>query len=341
MTVQNDVSISFSKGFGDWLEENEFNIFLSSYQAGMLFHIYSEHGAPKTNSIYLRSSMGLALTERALVAATSDSILFFNSFEDAEGCRHFVPRIAWFTGDLKTHEVTLRRNGEIWFANTRFNNVSSVDMTFSFSPVWSPSFMDGRANVDCCHLNGLYADDRGLRYVSAFSNTNQPNGWRSNPQGRGIVIDAESGEVCVSSLTMPHSPRVYNEKLWVLNSGHGSLGMADPDTGNLNEVLLCPGFARGLSFFGKYAFIGISSIRRTGIFHDLPLSERLSKYKVNASPGFVVADLEKGEIVHWGCFEGGVLETFDIAAIKHRGRINLVQPFSEEAKSIVLAKTGV
>jgi hypothetical protein len=35
---------------------------------------------------------------------------------------------------------------------------------------------------------------------------------------------------------MPHSPRWYQDKLWLLNSGKGELGYVDLDTGKFNAI---------------------------------------------------------------------------------------------------------
>ena len=60
---------------------------------------------------------------------------------------------------------------------------------------------------------------------------------------------------------MPHSPRWYDGKLWVLESGAGSLSTVDLATGKLTTVCLLPGFTRGIDFWGPYALIGLSQVR--------------------------------------------------------------------------------
>ncbi len=47
----------------------------------------------------------------------------------------------------------------------------------------------------------------------------------------GRVIDVQSNEIVATGLSMPHSPRVYRDKLWVLNSGTGNFGFIDRATG--------------------------------------------------------------------------------------------------------------
>ena len=75
---------------------------------------------------------------------------------------------------------------------------------------------------------------------------------------------------------MPHSPRLYDGRLWVLNSGEGEFGTVDPATGAFTAVCFCPGYARGLAFVGRHAVIGLSRPRHNQTFSGLKLEERLA-----------------------------------------------------------------
>ena len=76
---------------------------------------------------------------------------------------------------------------------------------------------------------------------------------------------------------MPHSPRLWNGRLWVLNSGTGELGHVEFDgsKGSFKPLAFCPGFVRGLAFHGKYAFVGLSKPRYQR-FEGLALDQRLA-----------------------------------------------------------------
>ncbi len=49
---------------------------------------------------------------------------------------------------------------------------------------------------------------------------------------------------------MPHSPRVYRGKLWLLNAGTDYFGSIDLASGKFEPLTFCPGFLRGLAFAG-------------------------------------------------------------------------------------------
>jgi uncharacterized protein (TIGR03032 family) len=58
------------------------------------------------------------------------------------------------------------------------------------------------------------------KYVTASSQSDVVDGWRDLRQNGGIIIDIESNDIIlVTGLSMPHSPRWYQDKLWLLNSG--------------------------------------------------------------------------------------------------------------------------
>ena len=62
------------------------------------------------------------------------------------------------------------------------------------------------------------------RYVTAVSKSDTIDGWRDRRFDGGIVIDVQTGKIAIGGLSMPHSPRLYRGKLWVLNSGTGEIG---------------------------------------------------------------------------------------------------------------------
>lgn len=72
-----------------------------------------------------------------------------------------------------------------------------------------------------------------------------------------------------------------------------------------------PGFTRGLAIAGDLAFIGLSQIRESSTFGDLPLTERLQERVC----GVWVVDLRRAEIAGFLRFEDLVQEVFDVALL--------------------------
>ena len=80
------------------------------------------------------------------------------------------------------------------------------------------------------------------------------------------MVDVPSGRIVASGLSMPHSPRWYRGRFWLLNSGAGMLGSVAPEGGTFEPLTFCPGYLRGLAFCGDYAVVGLSRTRQDKTF---------------------------------------------------------------------------
>ena len=150
--------------------------------------------------------------------------------------------------------------------------------------------------------------DGRVRYVTALGETDTPGGWRENKRDGGILIDVDSSEIIARGLSMPHSPRWYQDQLWLLESGQGTFGKVDLNTGRYEAIVELPGFTRGLSFIGPLAFIGLSQVRESAVFSGIPLVEKLEE----RTCGVWVVNIETGETVAFCRFEEGVQEIFAV-----------------------------
>lgn len=75
---------------------------------------------------------------------------------------------------------------------------------------------------------------------------------------------------------MPHSPRVHDGGLWVLDAGSGHLCRIDPQTGRREDVAFCPGFLCGLTFTGHYAVLTASLPRYDQLVPQNALAKQAS-----------------------------------------------------------------
>src|SRR5262249_53119984 len=141
-------------------------------------------------------------------------------------------RSSHVTGNIQIHEMAWDGAGrELWFVNTRFSCLVTCDRDSSFVPRWRPPFVTALEPSDRGHLNGLAMVDGRPGYVTALGETDSLAGWRANKARGGILIDVTSGEVITRGLSMPHSPRWHGGRLWVCESGAGTLGCVDQNTG--------------------------------------------------------------------------------------------------------------
>ena len=134
---------------------------------------------------------------------------------------------------------------------------------------------------------------------------------------------------------MPHSPRLHDGRLWVLNSGAGEFGFVDLATGRFEAVAFCPGYARGLAFAGGRAVIGLSQARENRTFSGLPLDEALAARDVEPRCGLAVVDLVSGDMTGWVRIEGVVRELYDVAALPGARRPSAIGFKTDEVKHVI------
>ncbi|APZ91710.1 TIGR03032 family protein [Fuerstiella marisgermanici] len=313
--------LTSSRQFPDWLVEQRLSLAFTTYQAGKLFLLGTKPDGKL--SVFERTfnrCLGLWSNGQALWLSSLYQLWRFeNVLEQGQRAetadRLYVPQVVYVTGDLDIHDVAVEDSGRVVFVNTLFGCLATISETHSFVPLWKPPFIDRLAAEDRCHLNGLALENGKAKYVTAVSRSNVADGWRDRRHDGGCVIDVPSNEIVAEGLSMPHSPRVYQDKLWVLNSGTGHFGFIDRDKGTFEEVAFCPGYQRGLSFHGDYAIIGLSKQRENRTFSGLDLDQNLEKAQVDPRCGLHIIDLRTGDAIHWVRIEGVVSELYDVVAL--------------------------
>jgi len=113
---------------------------------------------------------------------------------------------------------------------------------------------------------------------------------------------------------MPHSPRLADGGLMVLDSGRGYLCRVDETNGTLERITFCPGFLRGLSLWRNFALV-TTSLPRDNSFRGLELEDNIKARDGEARCGAFIVDIRNGDILHWIRFDGNVRELFDAAFI--------------------------
>ena len=262
----------------------------------------------------------------------------------------FLPRSATVTGDIQVHEMAWAGD-DIWFVNTRFSCLCTAGTSHSFVPRWRPRFITALAPQDRCHLNGLCMEDvgerRGVsptceqsnhlpastnentsglrldarqelanprrpRFVTALGSSDTQGGWREHKRDGGVLIDVPTGEFVLRGLSMPHSPRWHNGKLWLLESGNGTLGTVDLKAGKYQPIAQLPGFTRGLDFYGPWAFIGLSQVRESAVFSGIAIAERPLEERCC---GVWVVNVQTGQTVAFLKFQDAVQEIFAVQVL--------------------------
>lgn len=315
------LEITTSRQMLNWLAEQNLSIALTTYQIGKLFFLgVKPSGELSVFERTFNRCMGLCATDNGLWMSSLYQVWRFENLlserQNQDGYdRLYLPQLGYTTGDLDIHDMAVDADGKLVFVNTLFGCLATLSDTHSFKPLWRPPFISKLAAEDRCHLNGLAMKDGRPAFVTAVSRSDVVDGWRDHRVDGGIVIDVNSNSIVASGLSMPHSPRWHNGKLWLLNSGTGEFGHVDLETGRFEAVAFCPGYMRGLSFHGDYALVGLSRPRHNKTFSGLPLDEKLKAKQAEPRCGIQVIDLKTGDIVHWVRFEGVVEELYDVVAL--------------------------
>lgn len=315
------VTYSMSPGLVRWLGLNNVSLALSSYQSGKFYLIgRNPKGGLLVDERLFQHAMGIAVDGKRIYLATQASLVEMVSTltgteranEIYDAC--FVPRRLHVTGALDAHDIGLDKDGEPIFVSTRYNCLARPSRTHNFKPIWKPSFISKIIAEDRCHLNGLTMEDGEVAYVTAVSKSDTIDGWRDRRADGGVIIDVKAGKVLTTGLSMPHSPRLHDGKLYVLNSGEGTLLQIDRETGEKTEIAFCPGFVRGLSFTGNYAVVGLSRPRYNR-FEGLALDQKLADADSEPWTGVQVIDLNTGSVAEWFRIDGAVMEIYDTGVV--------------------------
>lgn len=112
---------------------------------------------------------------------------------------------------------------------------------------------------------------------------------------------------------MPHSPRWHQGRLWLLESGTGSLGHVDLKTGRYEPIVQLGGFTRGLDFCGTLAFVGVSQVRESAVFSGIEITDKLKADERIC--GVWVVDTASGQVVAFLQFEDALQEIFAVCVL--------------------------
>lgn len=347
------LSFEYDRYFLQWLKKNQVGILICAYKSNSVFSLgtvpHNENHQDMlsfwiTNMLRPMGSTYNAKSKKLYVGGALQLWQFFNEGQSKTDREilpdfdaHFVPRTTHIINDIDCHDITLDKDGKIYFCSALFCCICTVSEEGSFKVFWRPPWVSKTAAEDRCHLNGLCTYNGVPRFVTCVAQTDIRGGWRKQRVNGGVVYDIVNDQVICKGLSMPHSPRVFRDQLWLLDSGTGYFGYVDfeqietDEEGNntfkfVRKVFM-PGFLRGLQFVNdRYAVIGSSLDRHEQTFMGLPLSENMKEKGADPKCGIFVVDMESLDVVHQFEFKGGkdedgnefspeVKEIYDICVI--------------------------
>lgn len=314
-----NIDFTYSANITEFLKQIKSTIVMTTYQSGKIMLMGQHNDKFDIRYKEFARPMGMYAKDGKIWAGLGHGIYQFANFsgvtsklEDGktyDAC--YLPQNIHFSADIDIHEMEYAKD-ELYFINTKFSCLCIKEPNSSFKPIWKPPFITLLQPIDKCHLNGFCTRDGEPRYVTALGETDEPLGWRANKANGGILMDITTNEILVKGLSMPHSPRWHQEKLWLLESGKGALSYYDFKTKKVVEVAKLPGFTRGLTMLGDFAFIGLSKVRESATFSGLEITKLPKRVS-----GVWAVNIKTGKIVSYIEFTSGIDEVFAVSLLPH------------------------
>ncbi len=324
---------TFTPNLPELLQKLQCSIAITTYQAGKVLIISAKDSEnlsmlPRT----FHKAMGMAIQEdRMAIATKSEVVVLKNSPELASSYPKkpntydamFMPRATYYTGMVDIHDLHWGTDG-LWAVNTSFSTLCGIDDHHSFTPKWKPHFISNLAAEDRCHLNGLAMKDGKPMYVSALGNGNTRQSWRENITKGGILMNVPENKIILQGLPMPHTPRIWDDKLYVLLSAGQQLICVNPENGSYETVAHIPGFVRGMAKQGDFVFIATSKLRKnSSTFKHLKIADKANE------AGVTVLHLPTRSIVAKLSFQMTVDEIYDVQILPDMMRPNIINTYGE------------
>ncbi len=326
-----EVTFEHSSQFVPLLQHLGCSLLVSTYAAGKVVSVGVLNGQLKLGFSNFQQAMGVAVGPRGVAVGGPNLVWLLQDAKslaqqiDPAGSydRGFLARESFVTGNIHVHELAWSQTGELWLVNTLFSCLCTLHEDYNFVPRWHPPFITSLAPQDRCHLNGLAMDQGRPKYVTALGVSDEPRGWRDSKANGGIVIDVESGRTVADGFCMPHSPRIHQGMLYLLDSGRGRLVKVNPNDGTAESVAEYPGYGRGLGLCGPIAFVGMSKARETSVFGGVPICQDRAAMKC----GVVAVDLSSGRSLAYLEFKTGVEELFDVQVVAGTRNVVVCGPY--------------
>ncbi|MBL4706274.1 MAG: TIGR03032 family protein [Flavobacteriales bacterium] len=338
------LNIDFDAKILDVLEEIEASVVFSTYQAGKLLVLGSNNSKLTQIPFNFKKPMGIAIQDAKIAVATIDSIEFLSNKEEVaktvkenvnEFDTFFIHRASYNTGNLDIHDIDFG-DSQLWGVNTAFSCLCVFDINYNFVPRWKPDYITELVPEDRCHLNGMAIENSKPKYVTALSVTDHKDGWREKIMETGVLMEVPSSRIICDKLAMPHSPRIIDGELYLLESGAGKLLKIDTETGEKEVVHDFGLFIRGMSYHKGYLFIGKSKIRESSkTFNYLEVKDKSSH------AGLIVYDLKNRSVVGQLDYLDTIDEIFDVQVIPGFKKPAFINRNQEMAKRIITFKGNV
>jgi uncharacterized protein (TIGR03032 family) len=331
-------SCSYTANVPELLSKLECSLAISTYQAGKVILL-----SPKDENQLVQlprtfaKPMGIALLDepdKMAVACKEEVIVFANSKELAISYPKnknlydalYMPRCTYHIGQLDIHDLSWGVDG-LYAVNTLFSCIMKIDENYNFIPYRIPAFIKGLTSEDKCHLNGMAMANGKPKYATAFNQGNTYQSWREGVTTDGILLDLDTNEIIAKNLRMPHSPRIFNNELYLLFSATGEIVKVDQEKGKVETIARIDGFVRGMAHYKDFLFVGLSRLRQnSSTFAKLEIAKKAN------NAGIAIFHLPTGSFTGEIKYHSSVDEIYDIQVLPGKLRPNIFNTIQPEYK---------
>lgn len=324
--MSTDYKIKYSEGFEKLLASVQGTLAISVYQAGKILLFDADERGMRLRPISYQKPMGICSEGDEMAIATLDELhVYKNEPELSDRLSKqnkvydhlYFPRKTFHCGALDLHDIALV-DGEWVGVNTLFSCICKFDNHHNFVPIWQPDFISELTPEDRCHLNGMAIENGEMKYITALGHGDYKQSWRADITNSGILIDIKKNEIVLDGLAMPHSPRLHNGKLFLLESAKGELIEVDLENYTKRTVAKLNGLVRGLVISNGLAFIGISMVREgSSTFKKLTDDVKADNASIQ------VIDLKSGMVLGSLNFGGAIREIYDVQLLRNKQNVGI------------------
>jgi uncharacterized protein (TIGR03032 family) len=143
------------------------------------------------------------------------------------------------TGTLGVTDLAVGAAGPV-LASGLFSCLATLDDHNSMRPIWAPPGVTALRPESRSPLTGVALVDGRPAFVTAARLSDEPDGWESSLDGRGVVLTT-GGEQVLGGLTLPRHPRWSHGSVLLADSGTGRVLRLDPATGQEECVVTLRG----------------------------------------------------------------------------------------------------
>lgn len=311
LALKKSLVYKHDEGFLKILSKLDINLIISREYEHLLLCFSADNQKIKQSFYPIAHPSGLAINHGNLYVAStrnpnqitefSPTNDFLNRIEDRSNPTEkgiLLPsRIKNYPGATYFHDLVFIGN-QLYSTAVGLNTIIPIDFNSHFleTPIWKPNLSKNQLlkleQGNYLQINSIAAGksiNESFFSASASAPGKYRPGHRNYPVDKKGVIFSANGDVIATGLTRPHSARIFNDKIWVNNSGYGEFGVIED--GKFKVKISLPGWTRGLHFVENYAFVGTSRI--------LPRYEHYAPgldSKKSISAIFII-DMDKMEIV--------------------------------------------